>query len=161
LQIIQDTLSVLPREHIQLIPRIRVQEYIAGKNGARITQGGGSGTVANPNVPIEQQRINLTVGALDDERKNLPARDHAQRDHLTILHEVGHVVDKRLGIVRNAPDTTRDIYEEWFNRTHPNYRGHTTGPDEWAAEAYSRYIRVGDPSIVASSPAFRSVNSTR
>ena len=149
----------MPREHVQLIPRIRIQEYIIGKGGKKITQGGGSGTVANPDVPLEQQRINLTVGSLNNEGKNLSVRGHTQKAHLTILHEAGHVVDKRLGIVPNEHGATRDAYETWFNKTHKNYRGHTKGPGEWAAEAYSRYIRLGDPAIVRSSPAFRTVNS--
>lgn len=169
LETIRTTLSVLPPEHLALVPPIRVREYISSRDRVtnqpiRLYDAGGSGTVGNPKVRPELQHINIAVGALDNRSKYLPVMDDPQdrRAHLTILHEVGHTIQKRRGILPAEGDPTLDEYRHWFRRTYPHgYGGHTDGSGEWAAEAYSRYVRTGQPVMVRDSPAFQGVTDWR
>ncbi len=148
--IIHDTLSILPAQHRAVIPRIVVADRVGPIGTGNIRQGGNS----DRQGPPETQRIELTHYALDNKLRNVGE----MRVCFTLLHEIGHFVDTRMGILpRDAGQ--RQILEEWFQTL--NYQGTTQGAGERSAEAYWRYFIGTLPEeirrILESSPAFRAL----
>ena len=152
LEVIRNTLSLIPRRHLQQIPRrIVIGERVGPVGTGRVTQGGNSVRRG----PAQMHRIELTTYALD--HKIVEVSSERIRVCFTLLHEIGHWVDWELRILPPRHSREWQVLQQWFERLH--YRGVTTMSGERAAEAYRLYFAGHLPeeirSIIASSPAFQ------
>jgi hypothetical protein len=149
-QIIQNTLSLLPAEHIREIPRVVVGERVGPIGTGRIEQGGNSARSGPP----ELQRIEITRYALENKRRRVGSEE--LEVCVTLLHETGHWVDWELRILPPRDSEEWEALNAWFETL--DYRGATQGPGERAAEAYWRYFAGRLPEdvreIIEASPAF-------
>jgi hypothetical protein len=130
LRIIQDTLSLLPTEHIQQIPRIVVGDRVGPIGTGGVTRGGNSVNRGN-----EFDRLEITNYALDNRLRQ--AGRNGPQVCVSLLHEIGHWVDWRLTLLPPRNSESRRQLEEWFAGI--DYQGVTQGAGERAAEAYWRY----------------------
>lgn len=153
-KIIGDTLSLLPRRHLELIPRIVVNERVGpvGPTGS-VTKGGNS--VRNGDA--ERDRIELTTYSLENKLKEISSTH--LKACITLLHEIGHWVDWELTILPPRDSDEWEILNIWYQEL--AYEGVTQGIGERAAEAYWRYFASRLPDeikdILNKSPAFTEI----
>lgn len=124
--IIQETLLKIPRTHLSLIPRVVVGDVVGG---GKITRGGNSVN------RLPQPRLELSTGAMNNAQKRKEARNGGHV-HITVLHEVGHHVDWKLGITKGLNGAQLEDIKNWFSTI--GYSGVTTGSGEARAELYWR-----------------------
>jgi hypothetical protein len=141
LGIIQNTLSIIPIFHLNLVPQIAVADRVGPLGSGAVRHGGNSVRSDNPLL----SRIELTHDCLVHKLENINFANQRMQICFTLLHEVGHWVDWEpgRGIMRGLSPEERRSLEEWFQTLH--YRGRTVGPGERAAEAYQHYFRNALP----------------
>lgn len=153
LRIIENTLTLLPEEHIRQIPRVVVGERVGPIGTGRIEQGGNSARSGPP----ELQRLEITVYALEHKLKRIGSE--SLEVCFTLLHETGHWVDWNLTILPPRDSEEWETLNAWFEGL--DYGGATQGPGERAAEAYWRYFAGRLPEeirqIIDASPAFETL----
>ena len=152
-RIIENTLSLLPQEHIRQIPRIVVGERVGPIGTGNIRQGGNSARSGPP----ELQRVEITIYALEHKLRRVGSE--SLEVCFTLLHETGHWVDWNLTILPPRDSEEYETLNTWFAEL--EYSGATQGSGERAAEAYWRYFAGRLPEeirqIIDASPAFETL----
>lgn len=123
------TLKRLPVQHLQQVPPITVGDRPDTNHG-----GGGGSAAPCPACPRGYIRINRRV--FDPAIREV----NRGRVNVTLLHEIGHVIDWAYQCVANAAAEDRQTL--WFR----GYDGHTHGPGEYFAVAYAQMYR--DPATI-------------
>jgi len=152
-RIIENTLSLLPQEHIRQIPRVVVGEKVGPIGTGSIEQGGNSARSGPPAL----QRLEITTYALEHKLRRVGSE--SLEVCFTLLHETGHWVDWNLTILPPRDSAEWETLNTWFAEL--EYSGATQGPGERAAEAYWRYFAGRLPEeirqIIDASPAFETL----
>ncbi len=121
----EQTLSRLPAAHLNSIPRIIIVSAAGPNYFLKNPSRGGASWRCNPSNR-EDEWIKLSEYSLS-ERRN-------QRINFTLLHEVGHFIDRDFNIVSGHQEEARRYLRE------VNYRGHTQGAGEAIAQGYMYYF---------------------
>lgn len=127
IEIIRTTLSVLPAGYLAAVPiSIRIGNPRNGSKTVRSggTVGGGSRR-CNPKSP-DYEYIIIHPDAFD----------RGQSPRMTILHEVGHFVDREYQLSASLVGEYADEFSDYLS----TYRGDSRGNDEVIAQGIAYYI---------------------
>lgn len=122
---LEQTLSRLPAAHLTSIPRIIIVSNDGPNYFLSHPERGGASWRCSP-ANTANEWIKISAYSLT-ERRN-------QRINFTLLHEIGHFIDRDFNIVSGHQEEARRYLRE------TNYRGHTQGAGEAIAQGYMYYF---------------------
>ncbi|SHJ39074.1 hypothetical protein [Aquimarina spongiae] len=122
---IEQTLSRVPSEHLNSIPRIIIVSEDGPNHFLSHPRRGGASWRCSPANRADEW-IKLSAYSLS-ERRN-------QRVNFTLLHELGHFIDRDYNILSGHREEARRYLRE------TNYSGHTQGAGEAIAQGYMYYF---------------------
>ena len=136
------TLERLPRRHLEHVPPITV--------GNRPLEGGGGYALPGQYAGSPYGFIRLNYDVFDGGQRSW----NIGRINVSLLHEVGHVIDAAFECTSQMAAADRRILHDL------DYRGRTHGPGEHFAQAYSKFysepptITAERREVLLRSPAF-------